>query len=294
MDEKILHCATKKSSDLFRCESCQYETSRHSQYERHLLTNKHNIKISNNKPEYKCINCLNVYKHQSSLCKHAKSCNPKNEVAEPVSLPPAAVVGQNDQLIVELLTKNKELMEMLLVQTNKPIVNNQTTNNIQNNNQNNKFNINVYLNETCKDAINFSEFIENIEVSYQDLENNVQLGFVNGIAKIFTDNLKQLELHQRPIHCTDVKREVVYIKDNNVWTKQLNTDKLNYAVNVISYKGIKKLMMWKRENPEYQDVNSDFSNKCIDIQQATMAGYNQHVYNPKVIHVIARETAIRK
>jgi hypothetical protein len=110
------------------------------------------------------------------------------------------------------------------------------TNNIQNNNQNNKFNINVYLNETCKDAINFSEFIENIEVSYQDLENNVQLGFVNGIAKIFTDNLKQLELHQRPIHCTDVKREIVYIKDNNVWTKQLNTDKLNYAVNVISSK----------------------------------------------------------
>jgi hypothetical protein len=192
---------------------------------------------------------------------------------------------QHAATINDIVEKNAEALNKV-VQTCKSTTINNT--------QNNKFNINVYLNETCKDAINFSEFLENIEVSYQDLENNVQLGFVNGIAKIFTDNLKQLELHQRPIHCTDVKREVVYIKDNNVWTKQLNTDKLNYAVNVISSKGIKKLMMWKRENPEYQDVNSDFSNKCIDIQRATMAGYNRHVYNPKVIHVIARETAIRK
>ena len=198
------------------------------------------------------------------------------------------------QLIFDQASEHKKETLELISQTlvsYKPVTIHQT-NNTQNNN--NKFNINVYLNETCKDAINFSEFLENIEVSYQDLENNVQLGFVNGIAKIFTDNLKQLELHQRPIHCTDVKREVVYIKDNNVWTKQLNNDKLHYAVNVISSKGIKKLTMWKRENPEYQDVNSDFSNKCIDIQRATMAGYNKHVYNPKVIHVIARETAIRK
>ena len=285
-----MHCATKKSSEIFRCESCQYETIRHSQYERHLLTSKHNMKISGNKPEYKCNNCLNVYKHQSSLCKHTKTCTPKKEVVEPVSLS-VPVVGTNDQLILELLTKNKELMEMLLVQTNKP---NTIINQTNNNTQNNKFNINVYLNETCKDAINFSEFLENIEVSYQDLENNVQLGFVNGIAKIFTDNLKQLKVHERPIHCTDVKREIVYLKENNVWTKQLNNDKLNNAVNLISNKGIKKLMMWKRENPEYQDVNSDFSNKCLDIQMSTMAGYNLSIYNPKVIHVIARETAITR
>jgi hypothetical protein len=282
----------------YSCEVCQLETDNKKDFNKHLSTRKHQNNMSLtivNEPSselHTCSVCDKNYKSRVGLWYHQKKCTPKNEVAEPVALPPAPVVGQNDQLIVELLTKNKELMEMLLVHNNKPTVI-QTTNNTQNN-QNNKFNINVYLNETCKDAINFSEFLDNIEVSYQDLENNVQLGFVNGIAKIFTDNLKQLELHQRPIHCTDVKREVVYIKDNNVWTKQLNTDKLNYAVNVISHKGIKKLMMWKRENPEYQDVNSDFSNKCIDIQQATMAGYNQHVYNPKVIHVIARETAIRK
>ena len=224
----------------------------------------------------------------------------RNLIVEQAKLYAANVNAENQELrnfikeqskqhianINEIVEKNAEALNKV-VQTCKST----TINNTQNNN---KFNIHVYLNETCKDATNFSEFLENIEVSYDDLENNVQLGFVNGIAKIFTDNLKQLKVHERPIHCTDVKREIMYLKENNVWTKQVNNDKLNYAVNVISNKGIKKLMVWKRENPEYQDVNSDFSNKCLDIQRSTMAGYNQTIYNPKVIHVIARETAITR
>ena len=280
----------------FSCEKCNYNCCNKKDYNKHLLTRKHLAKDNSEIPTpsivYYCNVCNNAYQYRSGLSKHRKTCIPHQLPNEDVKILQELV----KDLVVsnqDILKQNHELQKQV-TEIVKNSTNIQTINNTQTNNQNNKFNINVYLNETCKDAINFSEFIENIEVSYQDLENNVQLGFVNGIAKIFTDNLKQLELHQRPIHCTDVKREVVYIKDNNVWTKQLNTDKLNYAVNVISHKGIKKLMMWKRENPEYQDVNSDFSNKCIDIQQSTMAGYNQHVYNPKVIHVIARETAIRK
>ena len=312
----------KVSAD-FACTNCEYTCNKKSLWSKHILTSKHKkLSMENDTTGYACKICNKVYTCYSSLWSHKQKCKEntpitenitmniiedhpviRNFIVEQTKLYVANVNAENQELrnfiieqskqhaatINDIVEKNAEALNKV-VQTCKIT----TINNTQNNTQSNKFNINVYLNETCKDAINFSEFLENIEVSYQDLENNVQLGFVNGIAKIFTDNLKQLELHQRPIHCTDVKREVVYIKDNNVWTKQLNTDKLNYAVNVISSKGIKKLMMWKRENPEYQDVNSDFSNKCIDIQRATMAGYNRHVYNPKVIHVIARETAIRK
>jgi len=281
------HLSTKKHSqqnfpaEEFYCKYCDVKCGHMSVMERHKKTKKHIEAAKNSgQTETKYLDIITKL-----LLDNQRTNNDNNELRN--------LVIEQSKTIDKVLDKNTEVISKA-IESIKSNNTNITTNNTQNNNQNNKFNINVYLNETCKDAINFSEFLENIEVSYQDLENNVQLGFVNGIAKIFTDNLKQLELHQRPIHCTDVKREVVYIKENNVWTKQLNNDKLHYAVNVISHKGIKKLMMWKRENPEYQDVNSEFSNKCIDIQRATMAGYNQNIYNPKVIHVIARETAIRK
>ena len=125
-----------------------------------------------------------------------------------------------------------------------------TTNNITNNNQqNNQFNINMFLNETFKDAINFSDFIDRIEISHDDLENNAQLGFVNGMTKILMDNLKLLTLHERPIHCTDVKRETLYIKDHNVWDKEQSVEKLENAIQEVSRKSIKSLSQWKKSNP---------------------------------------------
>ena len=264
---------------VYNCEKCNITCCKLSNWNRHLVSKKHTEGAEKNRTIFACNTCKKEYKSQSSLGYHEGKCN--------------------SGMIDRILHDNAELRTLIMEQSKtinkalelcKPVV----INNTQNNQNNNKFNIHVYLNETCKDAMNFSDFIDNIDVSREDLENNVQLGFVNGIAKIFMDNLKQLKEHERPIHCTDVKREIMYIKDNNVWTKQVNDDKLNHAVNIISNKGIKQLMIWKRENPDYQDVNSDFSNKCLDIQLSTMAGYNQRIYNPKVIHVIARETAITR
>jgi hypothetical protein len=157
------------------------------------------------------------------------------------------------------------------------------------NSHNKTFNINVFLNETCKDAINFSDFIKNITISHDDLENNAQLGFVGGISKIFIDNLKQLGVNERPIHCTDVKRETIYIRDVNEWTKQGDDAKLQKAVQTLSHACVRKLTEWKEENPEYKDCNSDFSNRCVTIQRNTIAGYDREVFYPKVIHAVARE-----
>ena len=124
-------------------------------------------------------------------------------------------------LVLDLIKQNRELQQQL-------IVSNQTiNNNTINNNQ--KFNINIFLNEQCKNAINFSDFIEKIQVSHDDLENNARLGFVQGMTKIITDNLNQLTLYQRPIHCTDVKRDKMYIRDENKWEREQEKVKEKYT-----------------------------------------------------------------
>jgi hypothetical protein len=170
-----------------------------------------------------------------------------------------------------------------------------TTNNTINGNVNNqKFNINVFLNEQCKDAMNLSDFINKIEVSREDLENNAQLGFVGGISKIFLDNLKQLSINERPIHCTDIKRETMYIKDDDKWTKETGPAKLNTVIQRISQKSTRTLLDWKKVNPDYNDNDSAFSTRCIVIQRNSMAGHDRDTYYPKVIHAIARETMIDK
>jgi hypothetical protein len=197
------------------------------------------------------------------------------------------LICEQTKLIEKVVNHNSELVSNLCKSNNNTTTINQTTNN-------NRFNINVFLNETCKDAINFSDFIKNIQVSYEDLENNIQLGFVNGISKIFLDNLKQLDVYDRPIHCTDVKRETMYIKDENVWTKQPDDDKLQRAIQTVSYRSMGKLAEWKQENPDYKDCNSEFSQKCLDIHRNTLAGNDRQVYYPKVIHALARETIIEK
>jgi hypothetical protein len=150
----------------------------------------------------------------------------------------------------------------------------------------------MYLNEQCKNAINFSDFIKNIEVSREDLENNAQLGFVNGVSKILIDSLKQLDKTERPIHCTDVKRETMYIKDEDKWNKEEDSSKLNKAIQEVTRKSMGTLMNWKEENPDYKDRDSEFSNRCIVIQQQSMAAHNRETYYPKVVKAIAKEVTI--
>jgi hypothetical protein len=293
-----------KSSDKtpkYTCELCHIETNNKKDYNKHLATRKHqnnisltsvNIKSSESVSLHTCGACNKNYKSRVGLWYHLKKCTTKNETIE-TNVP----VNTNDPLIIHLLARNTELMEMLIAQ-NKEIQKapptSTTINQTTNNNNNQRFNINVFLNETCKDAINFSDFVKNIQISYEDLENNAQLGFVNGISKIFLDNLKQLDVNERPIHCTDVKRETMYIKDENIWTKQTDDEKLQKAIQTVSYRSMGKLQEWKQENPDYKDADSEFSQRCLDIQRQTLAGSDRGVYYPKVIHALAREVVVDK
>jgi hypothetical protein len=285
-----------KNDMRFNCETCSFVCCKKSNFNTHLQTVKHKMmtkddeKMKKDAKAYMC-DCGKQYKYRQGLHVHKTKCTPKNEVIETTVPTPA---NTNDLLIRELIATNKEMMAMLITQSKElqkcPTTINQTTTN--NNNQ--RFNINVFLNETCKDAINFSDFIKNIQITYEDLENNAQLGFVNGISKIFLDNLNQLGVNERPIHCTDVKRETMYIKDENTWTKQLDDEKLQKAIQTVSYRSMGKLQEWKQENPDYKDADSEFSQKCLDIQRQTLAGSDRGVYYPKVIHALARETIVEK
>ncbi len=303
----------------YHCKSCDYNTSKKCNWNEHILTEKHKrLDLLANKKiqpiSYDCELCdvkcshLSIFNRHKTTARHLKRLENKKstEVAVPIKDTQELrdfVIEQTKIHTANIHEENKELRNLILEQSkqytetlNKVVETckspNTTIHQTVNNNQ--RFNINVFLNEKCKDAINFSDFVKNIQISYEDLENNAQLGFVNGISKIFIDNLKQLDITERPIHCTDVKRETMYIKDENTWTKQADDEKLQKAIQTVSYRSMGKLAEWKQENPDYKDCNSEFSQKCVDIQLQTLAGSNRGTYYPKVIHSLAKETAVDK
>ena len=289
------------------------------------IKSKKNEKNDNNNDKKHCEYCNNSYSSRQSLWRHKKICNiQKNQIYEisilannidkqqntvtttcnsnevpyvnGIDISNNIVIDKN--LFLTLVKDNNELKQMMLEQ-NKHILelskNNTITNtNITNTNTHNNFNLNFFLNEQCKDAINWSDFIKKIEVSYEDLENNAQLGFVKGISKILIDNLNQLTVYERPIHCTDVKRETMYIKEEDEWKREQDHSKISDAIQEVSRKSICSLIEWKQDNPEYDDLDSDFSQKCIVIQRQSVAGSQRDFFYSKIKQNIAKETIIDK
>ncbi len=291
--------ATKKCAKnavIFYCELCDFKCSKESNYTMHLSTLKHQMatsateKMPKNAADCLCNVCGKSYKDRTGLWRHKKKCVPQDKTQESsksaISL--ECLLQENMEIKKDNLDMKKMMMEMIGKMGNT--ISNNTTNNNQ---QNNHFNINVFLNETCKDAMNFSDFIERIEVSHDDLENNAQLGFVNGITKILMDNLKLLSIQERPIHCTDVKRDTLYIKDQDVWNKDNSSEILENAITEVSRKSIHSLSQWKKANPDYSDMDSEFSKKCIPMQQNSMGICNKETVYPKIIHKLAKENAVR-
>ena len=289
-------------SSKYFCEKCNCKCRDSSDWDKHTKTKKHNS--TNLINMFECRACNYTCNAKSILDKHNKTNKHKTKTNEQEIREPDDNDSELMMIVKQLLTQNNDLKNFIIEQANEhkketvEIINKvmEQTKTINHNTINNTkaFNINMYLNEQCKDAMNFSDFINGIEVSHEDLENNAQLGFVGGVSKILIDNLKMMNRNERPIHCTDVKRETMYIKDDNKWTKEETDSKLRSAIQEITRKSISTLMAWKRGNPESDDMDSEFSGRCIVIQQQSMAGYNREVYYPKVIHAIAREVFVSK
>jgi hypothetical protein len=254
---------TQKNATQYICVKCNFKCCKKSDYNRHLLTAKHKMErmerkiAQKNATPYSC-ECGKIYKVHSGLWKHKKKCSyllePKNVFIQNTN----ETNTNKDQLILDLLAQNKELISML--NETIPKIGNTTNNNTTNNN--NHFNLQVFLNEDCKDAINFSEFIENIKITFEDLEHQAEVGYINGVSKLFIENLRDLGTHKRPIHCTDKKRKTLYIKENNEWDKEGSQNTLEKGIREVSRKGLECLTKEKQENQEeYKDIESDFSTK---------------------------------
>ena len=325
--KNIQNTKMNENSKNYSCSYCNFFTKKPSAFNKHINTIKHKENINPNlanMSKYKCQYCEKEYNKKNSCMKHEKTCSSNDTINDSTNdstntelIKPTPELSYISNIFNRLIQENQKLSSFIIEQSqviteqNKSIteqnkefmkkITDLTINNTINhnntihntNNNNNKFNIHVFLNEKCKDAINFSDFLENIEVSHEDLENNAQLGFVNGISKIIMDNLNQLSIYERPIHCTDVKRETMYIKDENKWEKE-DTAKLSNAIRQVSRKSMASLSEWKEENHECQDMDSDFSNKCITITQQSIAGMNRDIFYPKIIRNLAKETVIDK
>ena len=285
----------------FYCENCETGTNNKKDFNKHLATAKHKKlhgltdleqNLTDKSQPFVCKECNMSYKSRVGLWYHSKKCEKSPKSPDYMTVI-TQLLNQNNDLknfILEQATEHKkDTMEIVgkMIETVKPI-NNNTVNN------NHKFNINVFLSEQCKDAINFSDFVKNIEVSREDIQNTGQLGFVNGISKILMDNLKQLSINERPIHCTDLKRETMYIKDEDKWNKEEDDTKLRNAIQTVSRKSMKTLIDWKQVNPDYEDGDSEFSQECLSMQRHSVAGDDREVYYPKEAKLVAKEVIVDK
>lgn len=251
------------------------------------------------KSQYTCGNCNNTYKYNSGLCRHKRTCTapvvsqPIITPTAPVVCPPAVENQIFERLVNEIIKSNQETQRQneALQKQVLELCKNGTHNTT--NSHNKTFNLSVFLNEDCKNAINFKDFVESIEVSREDLTNTGQLGFVGGISKILMDHLKELGIHERPIHCTDLKRETVYIKENNEWNKETDDTKMRSAIQEVTRKSMGTLSDWKKNNPEYANVNSQFSNECVTMQRNSVAGYERDTLYPRVVRELNKVIALK-
>jgi hypothetical protein len=308
---------TPKNAKIFYCEKCNFKCSKNSDWNRHITTAKHKKEINGNDWKSKkrtCEYCEKTFKTASGLWKHEQKCCKLQESPEQSQEPP--IKPTDSAMIIELLKQNQEFKEMMLDQS-RQIQEQQSENqelqkqlieavkvsgsHIENqtiNNNNQKFNLNFFLNEQCKDAINMSDFIENMELDIEDLTETGRLGYVGGISRILINKLQELDIYKRPLHCTDMKRETLYIKDNDEWEKQTNSkDKMGNIINRVANKNCRKLPEWTKDHPEYQVFDSPDNMEYIRLTQTVLGGLGEQEckqFKDKIIKGVIKEVVVNK
>jgi len=287
-----------KVANKFNCELCDYITSKMCDYKKHLSTEKHKKRENetfetemkqNVSKNLQCI-CGICFNSRTTLWRHKKVCKSENDFEEVENK------SVNDkELIIMLVKQNAELMGMLKNNTTSQANNN--TNSLNNNN-NKTFNLQFFLNETCKDAMNITDFVNNMKLELDDLENTGRTGYVEGISKIVIKNLNKLEQHMRPLHCSDLKREVLYIKDNNEWTKESeNKPILTKAIKTIANQNIKQISKWKDNYPDCTKYDSNKNDLYLKIVSNSMNGLTKEEGDKninKIINNVAKNVIIEK
>jgi len=291
----------KKSSKIppnFSCELCDYSTSYSKDYKKHLLTKKH-MEMGGNIKEMKkiliCKNCEKEFKTNAGLWKHKQKCNsqPTNTITkkdEPTDKElMCMLIKQNSELIKE----HSDIKEMILEIVKNGTMNNSHNTNTHTNSHNKAFNLNLFLNETCKNAMNITDFVDSIKLQLSDLMEVGELGYVEGISKIIVKNLNNLDETERPIHCTDKKRETMYVKDQGEWNKEdEKKTNLKKAINKIADKNIRLLPKFREKYPEYHNSSSKQSDIHDKLVIEVMETDDEK--KEKIIHNISKATIIKE
>jgi hypothetical protein len=281
----------------FCCNVCHYTTCKLSDYTKHLSTEKHKkhendskMVVNDSEKSQKLANytceCGKIYKYDSGYYRHKKRCQLSQIKTDELT---------DKNLILMLINQNKELMEIVKNGTNNVIYNNNNHNSV--NSHNKTFNLQVFLNETCKDAMNISDFIESVQLQVSDLENVGKLGYIEGISNIIIKNLNALEVEKRPVHCTDKKREVMYVKDDNVWEKEDEANKkLRKAIRKIAHKNICMFKAYREKYPDCEEYDSKKNSQYNTIIYESMGGKGDNDYekDTKIIKKIAKVVGIEK
>lgn len=311
----------KKEEKKKQCLICDYTCSKKSDLEKHNATTKHQkmviftkmretspnlksdkeIELENSK--HKCLNCNKVYSGRSSLWYHKKQCV---AIEPPIMQPNYAdfinIINKDMEIKTFLIEQNKQLMIHIMEQNeinkNQQIITNNNNNTTNNTTNNNTFCINVFLNDKCKDAINMDDFVDSLQLKLKDLEETARLGYSDGISRIFINGLNELDLYKRPIHCSDLKRETIYIKEHDIWEKDdTNKTKLTTAIRAIGRKNMKQIFEWQKLNPEYNDSSSKQSDRYHKMICNVMNGSTKEEQDTnlnKIIRNITKEIVINK
>jgi hypothetical protein len=296
-----------KIAKKFMCESCHYSCGKESDFNKHLATRKHkngnNLSIAETTPiakEIKCTRCTKQYKTISGLWKHNKLCKTtpekKPKLYEKEDIVDVLLKENLDfkNIILELVKSNGDLQKQML-----EVCKNNTTsinNGNMNNSHNKTFNMQVFLNEQCKDAMNIMDFVNSMTLEFSDLEDVGKLGYVEGISGIIIKKLNELDIYKRPIHCSDAKREIMYVKDENVWEKENSTyDRLRKAIKHITKKHGDMMIPWSQKYPACMNNQHPQNDVYLQIMSQSMGGKESFVESEnKIMKKIAKAVLINK
>ena len=313
----------KKVAQKFYCSCCDYSSCKKYNYDKHLLTRKHKFATNDDnvtKSSFECI-CGKTYKHRQGFYHHKKKCKVANNVAKSSNLLISHDNSfENNKKILENDNKLDKLDKLIDLLVQSQINNNEQQNNIlekicekqseqhqkilteiipkignTTNNNNNQFNINMFLNEKCKDAINIKEFIDMIVFNKDPMDDSKNLGIEKTMTNLIIDKLNSLDIHKRPIHCSDIRRETIYVKDNGEWTKTNTKTILKKMIRSIQDKGCTTLSEWRKENPDDPKGNPDLldPNALYYHKVIKQVCLETEKYDDKVIRNICKNTYVK-
>ena len=330
----MLSKISSKLAPTFYCEHCDYSCSKSNDYKKHCLTNKHNAIINGENATsrvHEC-KCGKVYKHSSSYYRHIKVCsdyNAQNNIPPENKHP----THMDTTIVIELLKQNQDFKDLMVEQAkqlaeqakqlaeqqqlhNNQLIEQQQQQNNQlleavkdgklgntinntTNNTTNKFNLNVFLNETCKDAITMNEFINSIEVTMEDFIRTGKIGFVDGISTVMVERIKGMDMHTRPMHCTDLKRETMYIKNDNAWEKgDIDKTLLRRAVKNVACKNYRQLKPWfDSSQPQVDQAGTDEYENYFQYYKSALGGCGKEEdrkFEDKIIKNVLKEVVVDK